>query len=160
MRTLLAAALFAVLTACADTGSRQAPELSLPDLGGRLVTLSESRGRVVLLNFWATWCDSCREEVPALAALNRRLAGKPFTLLSVSLDEDAAKAVPPFAQKHGVNYPVLAADGKTLGRWGVRGLPATFLIGPDGAVVKRWLGPIDASAVENDILALLDRRPS
>lgn len=144
--------------ACSDTGSRAAPELTLPSLEGGTVSLASQRGKVVLLNFWATWCDSCKEELPALNALDARLKGRPFALLSVSLDDDAAKVVPPFARKHGVKYPVLVADMKVLSRWGVRGLPATFLIGPDGGIVKRWLGPIDAPAVENDIVALLERR--
>lgn len=147
------------LAACSDTGSRAAPELSLPSLSGGTVTLAQQRGKVVLLNFWATWCGSCKEELPALNSIDAKLKGRPFILLSVSLDEDAARVVPPFAARHGVKYPVLAADMAVLSRWGVRGLPATFLIGPDGGIVKRWLGPIDAATVENDILALLDRRP-
>lgn len=152
--------LLAAFAACADSGSREAPALDLPSLAGGTMSLAENRGRVVLVNFWATWCDSCREELPALSSLESRLKSRPFTLLSVTLDEDPYKVVPPFAKKHGVTYPILVADNKTLGKWGVRGLPATFLIGPDGAIVKRWLGPIDAAVVENDILALLDRRPS
>jgi peroxiredoxin len=152
-------AVLLALAACSDTGSRAAPPLSLPGLDGKTVRLEDQRGRVVLVNFWATWCDSCREELPALSALDARLKGRPFALLSVSVDDDAAKVVPPFAKRHGVTYPVLAADARVLSRWGVSGLPATFLVRPDGSIEKRWLGPIDASSVENDILALLDRRP-
>lgn len=155
----LACAVLLALAACSDTGSRAAPELSLPSLEGGTVSLASQRGKVVLLNFWATWCDSCKEELPALNQLDARLAGRPFALLSVSLDDDAARVVPPFVKKHGVSYPVLVADMTVLSRWGVRGLPATFLIGPDGGIVKRWLGPIDAAVVENDIVALLERRP-
>lgn len=159
MNKILPAAILAAFAACADSGSRAAPVLSLSGLDGKVVALAEQRGRVVLVNFWATWCDSCREELPALSALDARLAGKSFTLLSVSLDESPAAVLPAFLKKHGVTYPVLTADDAVLRAWGVRGLPATFLIGPDGAVVRRWLGPIDAAVVENDILGLLDRRP-
>lgn len=156
MRTPLFIGVLAALTACADTGSREAPPLSLTGLDGEVVTLAENRGRVVLVNFWATWCESCREELPALSALDARLKGKPFALLSVSLDESPAEVLPPFLRKHGVTYPVLTADDAVLRAWGIRGLPATFLIGRDGLVAKRWLGPLDASVVENDILALLE----
>ena len=155
MRNPLPLVLLAVLAACADPGSREAPVLSLSGLDGKVVSLSASRGRVVLVNFWATWCSSCREELPALNAIDGRLKGKAFDLLSVSLDEAPEKILPPFLKKHGVTYPVLTADDSVLRSWGVRGLPATFLIGRDGLIVKRWLGPIDAAVVENDILALL-----
>ncbi len=155
MRRPLYAVLLAVLTACADTGSREAPALSLSGLDGKVVTLADQRGRVALVNFWATWCDSCREELPALNALDARLKAEPFSLLSVSLDASPAEVLPPFLKKHGVTYPVLTADDAVLRAWSVRGLPATFLVGRDGLIVKRWLGPIDARAVENDILALL-----
>ncbi|MDX6770508.1 MAG: TlpA disulfide reductase family protein [Elusimicrobiota bacterium] len=159
MRRLLPLAFLAAAVACADSGSREAPALALSGLDGGTMTLAEHRGRVVLVNFWATWCDSCREELPALNAIDGRLKGRPFALLSVSLDEAPAKVLPPFLKKHGVSYPVLTADDAVLRAWSVRGLPATFLIGPDGLIERRWLGPIDASTVENDILALLDRRP-
>ncbi len=159
MRRLLPLVFLAAAAACADSGTREAPALSLSGLDGRTATLAENRGRVVLVNFWATWCDSCREELPALNALDAKLKGKPFTLLSVNLDEAPAKILPSFLKKHGVAYPVLTADDAVLRAWGVRGLPATFLIGPDGLIEKRWLGPIDASTVENDILGLLQRRP-
>jgi peroxiredoxin len=159
MRRLLPLALLASFVACADSGSREAPPLSLSGLDGKTMTLAEKRGRVVLVNFWATWCDSCREELPALNAIDLRLKDKPFSLLSVSLDESPQTVLPAFLKKHGVTYPVLTADDAVLRAWGVRGLPATFLIGPDGLIERRWLGPIDASVVENDILGLLDRRP-
>ncbi|MBI3566536.1 MAG: TlpA family protein disulfide reductase, partial [Elusimicrobia bacterium] len=124
------------------------------------VSLSSKKGRVVVLNFWATWCDSCKEELPALRALQERSATDGFELLSVSVDDDAAKVVPPFAAAHGLNYPLLYADRRTMDAYAVRMLPTTFLIAPDGTIARRYVGPLDARAVENDILSLLNRRPS
>lgn len=161
-RRLVLAALAAVLlSACRggdSTGFASDFSLSSPD--GRTVTLSGQKGRVVLLNFWATWCDSCKDEIPALQELQDSGLGPKFELLAVSVDDDPAKAVPPFVAKHGLKYPILYADRKTMNDYAVRMLPTTFLIGADGSIVRRYVGPLDARAVENDILSLLNRRPS
>lgn len=148
-----------LLAACGSpTGSREAPELVLPDLGGKTVSLAAYRGKPVLVNFWATWCDSCRQEMPALEALSRRSGGR-FTVIGVSLDEDAA-AVPPFARKYQLSFPLMIADRKVAAAYAVRGLPTAYLIDADGRIARRWVGALDVPAVENDILALLNRRPS
>lgn len=153
--------LVAALAACgAPAGSRRAPDFSLADLSGKLVSLSQQRGKPVLVNFWATWCDACKEETPALERLHSRLGNAGLVILGVSMDEDALKAVPPFARAHGLTFPLLIADRKAVADYQVRGLPTSYLIDSDGRVVRRWVGPLDAQAVENDILALLKRRPS
>lgn len=155
---LLAAA---TLSACGPSGaSSAAPDFSLASRDGRTVTLSGQKGRVVLVNFWATWCDSCKEELPVLEELQRARAGDGFELLAVSVDDDPAKAVPPFAARRGLNFPILYGDRKTMEDYAVRELPTTYLIAPDGTIARRYVGPLDAHAVQNDILALLKRRPS
>jgi peroxiredoxin len=159
-RSTLVALLALPLAACSSPdSSRLAPDFALKDPSGRPVALSAQRGRVVLLNFWATWCDSCREELPALKDLQKRSDGR-FVVLAVSVDEDPAK-VPPFLKRYRLDFPVAYADpsGATMRAYAIRDLPTTFLIGPDGAIERRYVGPLDESAVENDILALL-RRPS
>jgi thiol-disulfide isomerase/thioredoxin len=159
-RRALAALLVLPLAACSGAdSSRRAPDFSLKDPAGRMVALSAEKGHVVLLNFWATWCDSCREELPVLKDLQSRSAGR-FVLLAVNVDEDPAK-VPPFLKRYGMEFPVAYADpaGTTMRDYAVRDLPTTFLIGPHGEIERRYVGPLDESAVENDILALL-RRPS
>ncbi|MBI4061855.1 MAG: TlpA family protein disulfide reductase [Elusimicrobia bacterium] len=153
------AALALALAACGSpAGSRQAPELVLPDLAGKTVNLSSFRGRPVLVNFWATWCDTCREEMPALEKLFRRSDGR-FAVIGVSLDENAA-LVPPFARKHGLTFPLLIADRKAVAGYAVRGLPTAYLIDAEGRISRRWVGALDVRTLENDILALLNRRPS
>ena len=161
-----AASVFALLCAaalCACGGpdaSGVAPDFSLASRDGGTVTLSGQKGRVVLLNFWATWCDSCKEELPVLQDIQRARAGDRFALLAVSVDDDPAKVVPPFAAAHDMAYPILYADRRTQDAYAVRMLPTSYLIAPDGTIARRYVGPLDARAVENDILSLLNRRPS
>lgn len=158
-RRLTVLLLAAGLAACGGDDGRAAPDFSLAALSGPPAALSAQKGRVVLLNFWATWCDSCRQELPALEELSRRRDASRFVILAVSVDEDAAK-VPPFVKAHGLTFPVLYADPKTMNAYRVRGLPTSFLIAPDGTIERRYVGPLDPAAVENDIVSLLNRRPS
>lgn len=153
-------ALAAALSACSggDAAGR-APDFALRSPDGRVESLSAHKGRPVVLNFWATWCDSCKEELPDLQALQARADGR-FDLLAVSVDDDPAKAVPPFAASHGLNLHVLYADRAVMDAYAVRMLPTTFLIAPDGTIARRYVGPVDGRALENDILSLLKRRPS
>ncbi|MFI5345874.1 MAG: TlpA family protein disulfide reductase [Elusimicrobiota bacterium] len=158
---VLAALAVGALSACRGGDSTGlATDFALTSPEGKTITLSSRKGRVVLLNFWATWCDSCKDEIPALLELRRSDLGDRFEMLSVSVDDDAAKVVPPFAAKYGLKYPILYADRKTMDAYAIHMLPTTFLIAPDGGIVRRYVGPLDARAVENDILSLLNRRPS
>ncbi|MBI3289262.1 MAG: TlpA family protein disulfide reductase [Elusimicrobia bacterium] len=139
------------LSACAgSSGSRVAPDFVLRDASGKTVSLASFRGKPVLVNFWATWCESCREEMPALEDLHRRRAAD-VVVLGVALDEDAGR-VSAFAQAYGLTFPLLIADRKTLEDYAVRGLPTTFVVDPQGRIVRREVGPLDLRAVENDIL--------
>ena len=158
---VLALLAVSALSACGGgDASGAAPDFSLTARDGGTVTLSGQKGRVVLLNFWATWCDSCKEELPALEELQRTPAGDRFELLAVSVDDDPAKVVPLFAALHHMSYRILYADRRTMDAFAVRMLPTSFLIAPDGTIARRYVGPLDARAVQNDILSLLNRRPS
>lgn len=149
-----------LLAACSGSSdSRQAPDFSLSGPAGRTISLSALKGRVVLVNFWATWCDSCKDELPALSEIFRKHGSDPFDLLAISVEEDASAKVPPFVALHKLPFTVLYADRKTLDAFAVRGLPASFLIAADGTIVRRYLGPVDARKLENDILTTLERRP-
>ena len=155
MTKLIIAGLVLSLAACGDpAGSRQAPDLVLQDLAGKTVSLSSYRGKPVLINFWATWCDTCRVEMPELQSLHQRLDGKGPVILGVSMDENFA-AVPTFVKENKISFPILLADRKVSAAYAVRGLPAAYLIDPEGRISRRWIGAVDARAVENDILALL-----
>ncbi len=127
----------------------QAPDFTLLDLSGRPVQLSSLRGKVVLLNFWATWCPPCREEIPSLVQLNKAMQGKPFQMLAVSVDEGGKDAVQAFFAKKGVTLPALLdGDGKVSRVYGTTGVPETFVIDAKGVIMKKVMGPLDWSSVE------------
>jgi peroxiredoxin len=126
-----------------------AADFSLPALDGTTVQLAALRGRLVFLNFWATWCPPCREEMPGMEALYRRFAGRDFAMLAVSQDEQGAETVAPFVKEMGLTFPVLLDPEGTLPpRYGVTGYPETFLIDRNGEVVHHTIGPADWNSPE------------
>ena len=127
---------------------RAAPALELPDLGGTTRSLVDWRGQVVLVNFWATWCPPCLEEMPSLQRLAERLRGQPFAVVAVNVAE-MERRVAHRAQQMGLDFPVLLdADGAAFKAWGGKGLPTTVLIDRDGRVRYLGLGPLEWDGVE------------
>ncbi len=125
-----------------------APNVSLPALDGGSRVLAQERGKVVLLNFWATWCIPCRTEMPELQSLADELQGESFTLFTIDLQEDAA-TITPFRRELGLRLPVLLdEDGEVTRSYGVRALPATFLIDRKGVLRQQRLGPLSPGGVE------------
>jgi thiol-disulfide isomerase/thioredoxin len=113
------------------------------------VNLGDFRGRVVLVNFWATWCEPCRDEMPSVARLQRKLEGKPFEVLAVNYGESASK-VAAFVQKEGWTVPVLLdPDKESSDAWGARGLPMTFLVDAQGRLRYFAFGERDWSEGES-----------
>jgi cytochrome c biogenesis protein CcmG/thiol:disulfide interchange protein DsbE len=126
-----------------------APDFAVPDLDGQAVRLSAYRGRVVLVNLWATWCPPCREEIPSMQRLHDRLKDKGFVLLAVSEDEGGAAGVKAFVQQMKVTFPVLLdPDGDVGRKYEIWGFPESFLLDRDGRVVERVIGPRDWSTPE------------
>jgi peroxiredoxin len=121
-----------------------APDFSLPTLGGEGdISLSAERGRVVLLNFWATWCAPCEEEMPAMQRLHDRLAGDDFALLAVSVDS-AESDVSAFQQRLGLSFPILLDPQRSASNlYQTFRYPESFLIDRNGVVVERYVGPRD-----------------
>lgn len=142
-----------------DVGS-PAPEFRLTDLSGRSVSLADYKGKVVLLDFWATWCSSCEAEVPELKAVDARFKGKDFALLAASVDEGGPDVVARYAVQKALPYRVLFADDASSRAYRVFTLPATFLIGRDGAIARKYIDPPTEEALVGDIQSQLDRRPS
>jgi thiol-disulfide isomerase/thioredoxin len=119
-----------------------APQISLPVVGGGTSNLAAERGKVVLVNFWATWCEPCKSEMPGLQRLADELRDRPFVLYSVDLQEDAAQ-VEAFQRDFGLSlFAVLDQDGDVTRAYGVRALPATFLIDRTGVLRQQRLGPL------------------
>jgi thiol-disulfide isomerase/thioredoxin len=119
------------------------PALQLNDLGGGSHRLADYRGQVVLLNFWATWCGPCREEMPSIEQLKKKLAGRPFVVLAVNVDEPDSR-VRKFLTQLPLDFPVLMDSGGRVTReWKVRILPASFLIARDGRIRYTVTGELD-----------------
>ena len=125
-----------------------APPLALNDLFGRPHTLADYRGSVVLLNFWATWCAPCREEMTSMRALQTRLAGRPFVILLVNYGE-ARTRISEFVKRESLAFPILLDPNQEAPRaWRVRVLPSSFLMDADGRVRYGVIGEIDWANVE------------
>jgi len=132
-----------------------APDFSLPQLNGQSLQLSDYRGKVVLLDFWATWCTPCREEIPHLVELQRKYRDQGLQIIGVSMD-DSPEPVREFYQRFQMNYPVVMGDAEIGERYGgVLGLPIAFVIGRDGRISVKHIGATDASVLEQDVKALL-----
>jgi len=137
---------------------KPAPGFARKDLAGKQVDLRRERGKVVLLNFWATWCAPCQVELPRFSAWQKQYASQGFQVIAVSMDDDATP-VRPVVRKLKLDFPVVMGDDK-LGTLygGVLGLPVTFLIARDGTVVGRIEGQTDLNALEQRIKGLLKQR--
>lgn len=132
-----------------------APDFERPDLAGNQIHLAAFRGKVVLLNFWASWCAPCLKEMPRFSAWQRDYGVEGLQILGVSMDDDAAP-VRRLLAKHPLAYPILMGDAK-LGEafGGVLGLPCSYLIDTEGRIVARFRGESDLKQIEVQIKALL-----
>ncbi len=134
-----------------------APECNLPDLKGNLVTLQQLKGKVVFLDFWAPWCDQCREELPALDALFRKYKNDGLVMIGVDIDS-SEKLVAEFLQKTPVAFTVLMDKKGAMRRaYRFRSMPTAFIIGKDGVIryVHMGFGPEFLPAFEKEITELL-----
>lgn len=147
--------------ACTPSGPagpvENAAELSGKGLGGKSVSLADHKGKVVLVDFWATWCAPCKAEIPELIQLQSALGPKGLVVLGVSMDEEVAE-VEPFAKKMGINYPVILLGGERAPKgWVVPGLPSAYLIGRDGKVLRRIFGSKSIEKLAVEVEAALAR---
>lgn len=134
-----------------------APGFSLPEYqSGKTVHLADYQDKVVLVNFWATWCPPCKEEIPAFLQVRNSLHAEGFEILGISLDEGGPSVVLPFAQEYGITYPlVMGNQALTQSYGGIRGIPTSFLVDREGRIVEKYIGPIDAQTLTEDVRALL-----
>jgi thiol-disulfide isomerase/thioredoxin len=123
--------------------SGPAPVLALKDLRGRDHRLADYKGRVVLVNFWATWCAPCRDEMPSIQRLKEKLAGRPFAVLAVNLDEPESR-IEKFLSEVKLDFPILLDPGRRVAKaWDARILPASYIVGPGGRVRYTIVGEIN-----------------
>ncbi|MBI3076580.1 MAG: TlpA family protein disulfide reductase [Deltaproteobacteria bacterium] len=143
-----------VLAQLSAAGQDPPTNFALKNLKGELVRLSDFRGSVVLLNFWATWCVPCKEEIPHLVELDHEYRGKGLRVVGVSFDARLDK-VPPFVAQMKMEYPILMGTPKLAEEWGIRGIPMSFLLNREGKVCRLYAGPRSKAAFEQDIRAIL-----
>jgi len=133
-----------------NLAGKPAPELMLKDLAGKDVTLADYKGKVVFLNFWATWCEPCRIEIPWLIDMQAKYASRGFTVVGIAMDEEGKSAVAPFITKERfdvngrqlpMSYPILLGTDEAADKFGgILGYPTSFLISRDGKVVRKFQG--------------------
>lgn len=124
----------------------KAPDFTLPDLEGNMVSLSDYRGRVVFINFWATWCKPCREEMPSMESLYKdlRARGEPFEILAVSIDSEGPEVIENFRKKFNLTFPILHdRKGKIKELYKTTGVPESFIVDQNGFVAQKVLGAYD-----------------
>jgi len=139
-------------------GGTPAPNFSLQDLNGQALSLAKYHGRVVLLDFWATWCGPCREEIPQFVALQDRYRDQGLQVIGISMD-DGPKPVRGFYREFKMNYPVaLGTEQVAESYGGVMGLPVTFLIDRDGRLAAKYDGAVEMATIEHQVRALLQAK--
>jgi peroxiredoxin len=170
-RAALASLFFAALVACGGGGERAtpgpsaaphaaaiAPDFALSDLDGRTIRLADSAGKVRLIDFWATWCAPCREEIPLLNELHADFAARGLEILAIS--DETAEVLREFAAEHEVRYTNLVGTVDVAESFGVLGLPTAYLLDSEGRIVESFLGPKPRRALTQKIEQLLKAHPS
>jgi peroxiredoxin len=154
---LAALSLFAVVLAGATpVPAKAAAAWKLKDVDGNTVTLDQFRGKVVILDFWATWCPPCRTEIPGYIALQNKYAADGLVIIGVSVDTDGVGPVKKFIKDMGMNYIVVMADDNIQDAYGpIGGYPTTFIIDRDGQIRDKKLGRKPVADFEKDVLAVL-----
>lgn len=138
------------------TASKPAPAFTLQDLNGKSVSLADLRGKVVILDFWATWCPPCVKEIPHFVELHEQYKDKGVEIVGISLDQAGPSVVKAFVQKFQIKYPIMMTDGKVDKAFGgITSIPTTFLIDSAGNISKKYVGYNSKAVFEADIKALL-----
>jgi len=138
----------------------EAPAISLTDIEGKRLDLSDYKGKVVVLDFWATWCAPCREEIPGFVEMQEKYASQGFSVIGVSMDDEPGPVVE-FYKEFKMNYPVAVGNpriGELYG--GILGLPTTFLIGRDGRIYAKHTGGVNPALIEEEVQQLLAMSPN
>lgn len=142
------------------TSRNPAPDFALKDADGKVVKLSDYKGKVVLLNFWATWCGPCKIEIPWFIEFEQNTRDKGFAVLGVAMDEDGWEAVKPYVAAHKVNYRMVVGDDMTAQKYGgVESLPTSFLIDREGRIAATHVGLVSKKVYQDDIAQLLGSAP-
>jgi len=149
-----------MIQANGDSEHPDAPGISLTDIEGKRLDLADYKGKVVVLDFWATWCGPCRAEIPGFVVMQQKYASQGFSMIGISMDDEPGPVVD-FYKEFRMNYPVAVGNqriGELYG--GILGLPTTFLIGRDGRIYAKHTGGINPAIIEEEVQQLLAMSPT
>ena len=136
---------------------QKAPNFTLKDADGNPVNLTDYRGKVVLVNFWATWCGPCEVEIPWFVEFEQKYRDQGFAVLGLSMDDDGWKAVRPYIASHKINYRVMIASEIVSQQFGdIDSLPTSFVLDRQGRIATNHVGLVDKRDYQNEILKLLE----
>jgi cytochrome c biogenesis protein CcmG/thiol:disulfide interchange protein DsbE len=139
-----------------ETQTRKAaPDFTLADAKGAPIKLSHYQGKVVLLDFWATWCHGCKTEIPWYMEFQRKYEKEGLVAIGVSMDKEGWEAVKPYLKEHPINYAIVVGTEELSGQYGVSELPVTLLIDRDGKIADAHTGMVERDAFDKEIQALL-----
>jgi len=144
------------LTHAQSIQPQKAPNFSLKSFDGKIVELSKLKGKVVVVNFWATWCPPCRAEIPDFIKVYDTYKSKGFEIVGIALDEDGWEKVKPFVDKNKISYPIVLGTAAVVQQYGgIEGIPTTFIVDKKGNVVERQVGMLTKGMLEQKIKVLL-----
>ncbi len=160
MKTLFALILIAgiaLMPLSASSQSKQkAPNFSLKTASGKTIELSKLKGKVVVVNFWATWCPPCRAEIPGFVDLYKKYKNKGVEIVGISLDQNGWDAVNPFLQKNNINYPIVVGNEELSNSYGsIEAIPTTFIIDKKGYIAEHHVGYFEKEKLEKALKSLL-----
>jgi len=133
-----------------------APDFMVKDIRGNTFKLSELKGKVVILDFWATWCQPCKIEIPWFVDMYSRYRSQGLEVVGVAMDDEGAEVVKPFVERYGMNYKVVIGNEKITDLFGgIYGLPTTFIIDREGKIQSRHIGLVSRQTLEQAVKKLL-----
>lgn len=142
----------------AENTRYEAPDFNLKDADDKSVTLSDQKGKVVLVNFWATWCHGCQLEIPWYVEFQKKYEKQGLIVIGISMDEDGWKSVKPWMGEKRVNYPIVIGNQGVADRFALNAMPLTALVDRDGKIADVHAGVVDKSATELKVRALLQEK--